>query len=226
MSTKSNESKIENKQKENLDESESQETQNIENEAKSSEASENNTDTELSESTLSPEEIDALYRQIAVLEKDLEDEKKKSAEYLELAQRVQADFENYRKRVEKQIAEIKKYAIGDFVLKILEVSDNFERALSVDFKESSIDEIRKGIEMIYKQLQNTLSKEGIKSFGEEGDTFDPELHHAISVVEDKEKDDGIIVAVYQKGYKFHDRILRPALVQVNRINESDKKSDN
>ncbi len=219
-STKSNEPEVEEKQEENVSKDPNESETTTENKT-----TENIDDTEISESSLSPEEIDALYQQIATLERDLEDEKRKSAEYLDLARRVQADFENYRKRVEKQIKDIKKYAIGDFALKILEISDNFERALNVDFKDSSIDEIRKGIELIYKQLQDTLSKEGIVAYGKEGDMFDPELHHAISVVEDEEKEDGIIISVYQRGYKYHDRILRPALVQVNRISKKEKKEE-
>tara|TARA_Y100000310_G_C20509428_1_gene728069 strand:- start:498 stop:965 length:468 start_codon:yes stop_codon:yes gene_type:complete len=145
--------------------------------------------------------------------KQLEKEVK---EYLEKLQRLQAEFENYQKRTEIEKQDIIKYSKKDLILNLLEILDNFERAL--ENKDN-----QEGIQLIYKQLKETLEKENIEQIKEE--TFNPEKHEVISTGEGKEN---IILEEFQKGYTLHDKTIRTAKVKVGKggkTNES-KSSTN
>ncbi len=125
--------------------------------------------------------------------------------------RSRADFENFRKRVEKEKAEFYRYALADTLRDILPVLDNFERALE---HEGDAD-FKTGIEMIYKQLSDALTRAGLKPIDPAGEPFDPSFHEAIARYETTEVDPHKVVDVLQKGYLLHDRLLRPALVRVS-----------
>jgi molecular chaperone GrpE len=126
--------------------------------------------------------------------------------------RAQADFQNFRKRSEREKADYFKYALGQSVLQILPVVDNFERALAA---EGGSDEFRTGVELIYKQLREILQKLGLTEVGEEGEPFDPTRHEAVMREENSEIESHTVMAVLQKGYFLHDRLLRPAMVKVS-----------
>jgi molecular chaperone GrpE len=129
--------------------------------------------------------------------------------------RRQADFENYRKRVEKERHADRHREVELLVERLLPVLDAFDRAL-VEHKGASgdADEYRKGFELIRRQLWDTLSKQGVKRIESVGKEFNPHLHHAIERVETPEHAAGTIVGELQPGYTFHDRVLRPAMVRV------------
>ncbi|MGI6189018.1 MAG: nucleotide exchange factor GrpE [Clostridiales bacterium] len=136
-------------------------------------------------------------------------------EYLTLAQRLQADFDNYRRRNKSALAEAYESAVVDAVSAFLPVLDNLERALESASNSSSEDSIYKGIEMVTKQFVDVLKKLGVEEIEAMGRTFDPQLHDAVMKTDAK---DGIqentIVEVIQKGYKYKDRVIRYSMVKV------------
>ena len=125
--------------------------------------------------------------------------------------RTLADFENFRKRNEREKADFFKHALGRVLSDILPVLDNFDRAL--EHAEEG-DEFHKGVLLIYKQLFDVLQKHGLKPIDETGVHFDPNIHEAVIREEDSSVPNHSVVAVLQKGYFLHDRLLRPALVKV------------
>ncbi len=125
--------------------------------------------------------------------------------------RTLADFENLRKRTEREKADFFRYALAGAMKDILPVLDNFDRAL--EHAEEG-DDFHKGVLLIYKQLYDMLQKHGLEPIDEEGVHFDPNIHEAVVREEDPDVPSQTVVAVLQKGYFLHDRLLRPALVKV------------
>ena len=138
------------------------------------------------------------------------------AEFEELRQtlvRRQADFENYRKRVERERAEDSRRAIARVIEGLIPVLDGFEHALAAH-REAAYEDYRKGFELIYKQLLGNLKRLGLERHDPAAEKFNPHLHQAMDRVESADHEDGTILEVYQPGYAFHGRVLRPALVRV------------
>jgi molecular chaperone GrpE len=127
--------------------------------------------------------------------------------------RRQADFDNYRKRIEKERFEDAKRATARLVEGLIPVIDGFEHALAAH-REAEYETYRKGFELIYKQLLDHLTKLGVERLDPVGKPFDPHLHQAVDRAETKDHDDGTILQVFQPGYVFHGRVLRPAMVRV------------
>jgi molecular chaperone GrpE len=125
--------------------------------------------------------------------------------------RLQADFDNYRKRVERDRKDEARRGVGRLLQDLLPVLDGFERALAAH---PAQDEYRKGVELIYRHLADTLSRHGLERIAAEGKRFDPHYHEAIERVETAEHADGTILQVLQQGYLFDGRVLRPSLVRV------------
>ena len=128
--------------------------------------------------------------------------------------RLQAEFENVRKRTAREQQEFREYAVADAVKALLPTLDSFERALQTSAAEKS--EFRSGIELIYKQLQDALQKLGLRAIPAKGEPFDPHLHEAIEMVETTDAADHQILEELQRGYKLKDRLLRPSMVKVAR----------
>src|SRR5271165_6973279 len=127
--------------------------------------------------------------------------------------RRQADFDNYRKRIEKERSEDQKRATGRVIEQLIPVLDGFEQALAAH-KEAEYESYRKGFELIYKQLLDNLTKLGAERVDPVGKLFDPHLHQALDRAESAQYQDGTILEVFQPGYVFHGRVLRPAMVRV------------
>lgn len=125
--------------------------------------------------------------------------------------RAVADFDNFRKRTEREKADFSRYATASVLRDILPVFDNFDRAL--DHAEEG-DDFHKGVLLIYKQLFDVLQRHGLKPIDQEGVPFDPNIHEAVVRDEDPSVPNQTVVAILQKGYNLHDRLLRPALVKV------------
>ncbi len=162
------------------------------------------------------------------LQKELDLERKRSEDLIDQIQRLQAEFDNYRKRIGSRIEDATKFAGEGILLKVLEVYDNISRALQVDFIEDP-KSARNGIDAIQKQMDKLFSHEGVRSFESLGKTFDPYYQHSISIERDPEKSDNIVVEEYQKGYMLREKVLRPALVCVNRheiLNETSNEELN
>ena|SRR5215469_3104100 len=133
--------------------------------------------------------------------------------------RLQADFENYRKRVEKEQAQARHRGVEHLVEQILPVLDAFDRALAAH-DDPAYENYRKGFELIRKQLWDVLAKQGVHRIEAVGKEFDPNMHHAIEQVTTAEHADGEVIEELQPGYTFHHRVLRPAMVRV----ASDRKN--
>jgi molecular chaperone GrpE len=127
--------------------------------------------------------------------------------------RRQADFDNYRKRIEKERAEDSKRHTARVIEALIPIVDGFEHALAAH-REAAYENYRKGFELIYKQLLDNLTKLGVERVEPVGQPFDPHLHQAVERTETDEAEDGTILQVYQPGYVFHGRVLRPAMVRV------------
>ena len=128
--------------------------------------------------------------------------------------RLQAEFENARKRATREQHDFREYAVADAIKALLPILDSFERALQTGPAEKS--EFRSGIELIYRQLQDALLKQGLRAIPAKGEPFDPHLHEAIEMVDTTEAADHQILEELQRGYKLKDRLLRPSMVKVAR----------
>jgi len=128
--------------------------------------------------------------------------------------RLQADFDNYRKRVAREKEEIYTTALGDLIKQLLPIIDNFERALD-SFKSANLDpKYYDGLEMIYKEFIGILNKNGLEEIEALNCNFDPNLHHAVMKVEAEGDEENIIKEVFQKGYMLNNKVIRPSMVKV------------
>jgi molecular chaperone GrpE len=132
-------------------------------------------------------------------------------ELRELLLRRQAEFDNFRKRTEKERSDFVQYAGMELVREILPVLDDFDRAMKV---EGGNPEYVKGVQMIYNRMFDTLKKQGLEPIETSGKQFDPHLHEAVQRVETKDSPDGAILGEFQRGYNFKGKLLRPSMVKV------------
>lgn len=130
--------------------------------------------------------------------------------------RLQADFSNYKRRVEKEKADIHKYAAEAIITKLLPVLDNFDRAFKEVQEEDKDDAFTKGIELIRQDLDKILVQEGLEVIESDNQKFDANLHHAVFMEENDEVESEHIIETFQKGYKLKDKVIRPAMVKVSR----------
>ncbi len=155
-------------------------------------------------------------------EKELEAAKMKIAELegqLETAEnrylRLQADFDNFRRRSRQDIEASEKYRAQNLITDILPAIDNFERALSMSVENEQTKSLQQGIEMVYNNLLEALKKEGLAPIEAVGQEFNPHLHQAVMQVEDANFGSNIVVDEFQKGYVLKERVIRPSMVKVN-----------
>ena len=146
-------------------------------------------------------------------ETELEKLKAERDSLLDRLARQQAEFENARRRTVKEQQEFRDYAAADALKSLLPVVDSLDRALQV---KSEAEEFRNGVDLIYKQLQTALAKLSVHPIASKGEPFDPHYHEAIEMVETTEAPDHHVVEELQRGYKYKDRLLRPAMVKVAR----------
>jgi len=132
-------------------------------------------------------------------------------ELKELLLRRQAEFDNYRKRTEKERSEFVQYAGMELVKELLPILDDFDRAMKV---EGGNPEYVKGVQMIHSRMSDTLKKQGLEPIETAGKNFDPHLHQAVERVETKDAAEGAILGEFQRGYNFKGKLLRPSMVKV------------
>ncbi len=164
-------------------------------------------------------EVEDLKKQLAAKEEEIESLQQR---YLRLA----ADFENFRRRTQREAAEIRRTANEALLRELLQVVDNFERALEAA-RSQLPENLVTGIEMIYKQLGNILTKEGVQPIESVGKPFDPLYQEAFEQVETTELPDGTVTEEIQKGYLLQGKVLRPALVKVAKkpaVEDKDKST--
>ena len=158
------------------------------------------------------EEIEKTKEEILTeeLEKLKEEIKNSEDKYL----RLYAEFENFKKRKNQEIALNNTYKSQKIITDILPSLDNLERALQVSSDNEETKTLLKGVEMVYESLHNALKEEGVEVVETKG-IFDPNIHHAVMQDNVEDKESGEILEVFQKGYKLKDRVIRPAMVKVN-----------
>jgi molecular chaperone GrpE len=163
------------------------------------------------------------------VERDLDDlgaAKRERDEYLELARRTRADFENYRKRVAKETSEALARGKAEIARELLPVIDNLERALQAGHEASARDSatrlmeeheaLARGVAMVHDELRARLQSAGVEAFDPTGERFDPQLHEALSTRPVEGTDPGVVVETLEKGYRLNGQVLRPARVVVSK----------
>jgi molecular chaperone GrpE len=147
----------------------------------------------------------------STLETELQKIKAERDTLLDRLARMQAEFENARRRASKEQQDYRDYATMDSIKALLPVLDSFQRAMQV---QSDPGDFRSGVELIYKQLQDALAKLGVSAIPAKGEPFDPRFHEAIEMVETNDAPDHEVLEELQRGYKLKDRLVRPAMVKV------------
>lgn len=157
------------------------------------------------------EKLESKDEEIAKLQEELEKQEDQTNEYISYSQRLQADFENYKRHSEKQNAEIIKYANEQLISNILDSYEDLERALNQSNNEK---ELKEGVELIYSKLKDILEKEGLKEIPTEGEKFDPFKHEALMAENNDDFENGYIIEELMKGYTLKDKVLKYSKVKV------------
>lgn len=146
-------------------------------------------------------EIELLNEKIKTLEED--------------ALRAKADLINYRKRKDDEVSNLLKYANAEIIMQLLQVIDNFERAIEKEIKDDEMKNYLEGFKLIYNNIQEILKNNEVKEIEALGKEFDPMFHQSVSIQKDETKESGIVLEVFQKGYMYKDKVIRPAMVIIN-----------
>lgn len=173
---------------------------------------------DLSEEEIAFEEAideDEETNKLVQLKETLELKDQELTETVSRLQRLQADFDNFRRRSKTEKEEFGKYANEKLVASLLPIIDNFERA--IDSNEGEGNSFKTGVEMIFKQFMESLAKEGLKSIDAVGNEFDPNMHEAVMTVESDDHDANVVVEELQKGYLFKEKVIRPSMVKVANV---------
>lgn len=187
------------------------EKENLEGEAVQNEAiEEQNKNAENQEAEKSAEETsDNCDDKVKKLEAELEEWKNSYTRKL-------AEFQNFTKRKENEVAEMRKYASEGIIVKLLDNIDNLERAVEASKESQNFDSLIEGVNMILNNLKNLLTEEGVEEIEAAGKEYDPYEHKAMITENKEELDDNVVVQVFQKGYKMKGKVVRPAMVTVNK----------
>jgi len=153
---------------------------------------------------------------------ELEKERARSAEYLDQAQRTRAELINYRRRTEQEMQVARRFAAEHLIARILPVIDDFHRAIDAVPDADKDNPWVQGVRLIERKIWSVLESEGVQPIDTLGKPFDPSIHEAVSV----DSDGGdMVVEEFQRGYKLHDRVVRPAMVKVGRAKSSEQTSE-
>ena len=162
---------------------------------------------------------------VDTIQQELDEKTKKLETYENTLKRLQAEFENYRKRTEKEKIDSIAYANEKIIVSLLDILDNFERAINEMKKTNETEKLKTGVELIFKQLYNLLKTQGVEKIEAIEQQFDPKKHEALmQIVSDNHKEDTVI-QVMQKGYMIKDKVIRPTKVAVSKKSDNDKKGD-
>jgi molecular chaperone GrpE len=162
--------------------------------------------------------------QVADLQKQFEAEKQRSEEYLSRLKYAQADFENLKKRVDREIQEVRQYCTERIMLELLEVVDELELAVKMGEISADGKTLLEGVKMTLKKLRKVLEQEGVSPIECEGRVFDPTKHHAVETVEREGVEKCIVGEEVRKGYMMRNRVIRPSIVKVEAPASQDSKS--
>lgn len=156
-------------------------------------------------------DVPALQKALETAEAEVEKVKAELAKITDLRLRLAAEYDNFRKRSQREKDALYADVTASSVAALLPIIDNVERALAAE--NASAEDMRKGVEMINTQAVQALDKLGVSAFGATGDAFDPNIHHCVGTVDAEGVESGAVAIVLQKGYKMGDKVIRPAMVQ-------------
>ena len=159
------------------------------------------------------------------LKKQLEEKDAKLSEQEDMLKRLQAEFENYNKRTEKEKQDTLAYANEKIIIELLDLLDNFERAMCEIKKTEEADKIKTGVELIFKQLYHLLKSKGVEEIEALEKQFDPEKHEALMQIVSDKHEEGTVVQEIQKGYMLKEKVIRPAKVAVSKKEDKDKTGE-
>ncbi|MGR3176856.1 MAG: nucleotide exchange factor GrpE [Candidatus Anammoxibacter sp.] len=194
----------------------------VENEAVESEAVENESiDVDKKDDDDDDEETELTKEEL----KEIIDKSAERDDLLDKLQRLKAEYANFQKRKSKEIGEIRRYAIQNFVIDLTSVLDNFTRAVQSTEGSNDFDKLLEGIQLVESQFYKTLEDHDVKPIETVGKPFDPVMHEAVIEEEDDNQPHHTVIMELQKGYLLHDRIIRPAKVKVSKKSEENKEED-
>ncbi len=162
------------------------------------------------------EEKDNIAEELENIKTELLSKSEKIKDLEEKNKKLYADFDNFRRRKEAEFATAKKFAAEKIVSELLPIIDNFERAIEASEQSKNYEALKEGLLMVDKQIRDMLSKEGLSEIEAVGKTFDPNLHQVVQCEQNSDLEDDQIIMELLKGYKLHDRIIRPSMVIVNK----------
>ena len=166
----------------------------------------------LTEETAPEESEDEVTR----LQKALDAKTQEAKDHFDARLRLQAEFDNFKKRKEKELQDFRRYANEDILREMLSVADDFYRAIAAAEQTHKLEDFLKGIEMIFEKFLSALKRKGIKEIEAEGQPFNPEIHEAVMQMERDDVEEGTVVSVFQKGYMLHDRVIVAPKVAVSK----------
>ena len=198
--------------KKKADENEAEEVKNSAEPARAEEtAKEETTEETAAEQSAETTDLPALQKTLADTKAELDTIKAELAKITDLRLRLAAEYDNFRKRSQREKEALYADVTASSVATLLPIIDNVERALAAE--NASAEDMRKGVEMINTQAVQALEKLGVSAFGAVGDAFDPNIHHCVGTTDAEGIESGAIAVVLQKGYKMGDKVIRPAMVQ-------------
>ena len=152
--------------------------------------------------------------QLEKLKQALENEKKRAEEYLTRLKYAQADFENLRKRTDRQLAEVKKYCTEPLIVELLEIVDELEMAVKAGQNSKSAENLTRGVEMTLKKLKKILENQQVSPIDCVGKQFDPSKHNAVAKIERDDVEECTVIEELRKGYMMKEKVIRPSVVKV------------
>ncbi len=162
------------------------------------------------------EETQDADQDIARMQQELETARSENAAAADMMLRLAAEMDNYKKRVIKERESLIKYGSQGMLQELLPMLDNFQRAIESANKSKDFDSFLEGVEMIFRQMCEALGRKGVSPIDAVGETFDPNIHEAVTQVTSEEYPENIVAEELQKGYMLHDRVVRPAMVAVSK----------
>ena len=157
------------------------------------------------------------------IRQELEKLEQENADLLDKLRRVSADYDNFQKRVPRQVADTVAYEREKIIKSLLPALDNFEHALANAEKAENPQAVAEGVKMVYNQMLDILKSHGVEQIKAKGQDFNPSHHQAIMKQHDPDKKDNVVLEEFQRGYKLNDRLIRPSRVVVNKIESSDQQ---
>jgi len=163
--------------------------------------------------------------QQADFKEQLEEEKKRSEDYLTRLKYLQADFENLRNRCDRQIHQVSQYSNERIIIQLLEVVDELELAVKTANTTNSVKKLTEGVQMTLKRLRKVLEQEGVSPIESEGTPFDPSKHNAVATLERDDVDGCVVLEEVRKGYVMKDKVIRPCIARVSAKSSSSKSKN-